>query len=111
MATIRCPHCGASNQDVTEQDACWKCGKILNAPAEAAPVQTSAPDTTAGSANLSAAPQVETRTPPAPVESNAPATPPPAPIQKTSPARPIIPLIVFLLILILIGIIVLALRR
>ena len=111
MAKIRCPHCGASNQDVTEQDACWKCGQVLGAPGEAAPVSTSAPPAATGSSNLSSLPKVETSTPPAPVEANAPANPPPAPIQKTSPARPIVPLIVFFLILIVLAIILLALRR
>ena len=31
MDKIKCPHCGAINQDVTEQEACWNCGKSLAA--------------------------------------------------------------------------------
>ncbi len=39
MDKIKCPHCGAMNQDVTAKDNCWKCGKPLSASAapEAAP--------------------------------------------------------------------------
>jgi uncharacterized membrane protein YvbJ len=29
MEKIRCPHCGAVNQDVTPADNCWQCGKKL----------------------------------------------------------------------------------
>ncbi len=29
MAKIRCPHCAAINQDVSEKDNCWQCGKML----------------------------------------------------------------------------------
>ena len=111
MATIRCPHCGASNQDVTEQDACWKCGQVLGAPAAADSVETSAPPPAASSAKLSTAARMEAQAPPAPVEGNAPANLPPTPIQKISRARPIVPLIVFFVILIIIAIILLALRR
>ena len=40
MDKIKCPHCGAMNQDVTAKDNCWKCGKLLSASAapETAPV-------------------------------------------------------------------------
>ena len=31
MDKIKCPHCGAINQDVTEQDTCWNCSKPLSA--------------------------------------------------------------------------------
>jgi hypothetical protein len=31
MAKIKCPHCGAVNQDVTEKDACWQCNAVLGA--------------------------------------------------------------------------------
>lgn len=33
MDKIKCPHCGAMNQDVTAQDNCWNCGKPLGAAA------------------------------------------------------------------------------
>lgn len=33
MAKIKCPHCGANNQDVTEKDRCWQCEAVLGAPA------------------------------------------------------------------------------
>jgi uncharacterized membrane protein YvbJ len=29
LAKIKCAQCGAANQDVTEADACWKCGAPL----------------------------------------------------------------------------------
>ncbi len=38
MDKIKCPHCGAMNQDVTAQDNCWNCGKPLGA--AAAPLVT-----------------------------------------------------------------------
>lgn len=31
MDKIKCPHCGAINQDVTTQDSCWNCNKPLSA--------------------------------------------------------------------------------
>ena len=31
MDKIKCPHCGAINQDVTAQDSCWNCNKPLAA--------------------------------------------------------------------------------
>jgi|SRR5579862_6676755 len=38
MDKIRCPHCGAVNQDVTPKDNCWQCGKPLSA--DPAPADT-----------------------------------------------------------------------
>ena len=32
MPKIKCPHCGANNQDVTEKDKCWQCDAVLGAP-------------------------------------------------------------------------------
>lgn len=32
MPRVKCPHCGAGNQDATEQDTCWQCGNVLGAP-------------------------------------------------------------------------------
>ncbi len=32
MLRIKCPHCGAGNQDATETDTCWQCGTVLGAP-------------------------------------------------------------------------------
>ena len=34
MLRIKCPHCGAGNQDATELDACWQCGKVLGDPVD-----------------------------------------------------------------------------
>lgn len=31
MLRVKCPHCGAGNQDATEEDTCWQCGNILGA--------------------------------------------------------------------------------
>lgn len=36
MPRVKCPHCGAGNQDATEQDTCWQCGQVLGAPVERA---------------------------------------------------------------------------
>lgn len=33
MATVKCPHCGAGNQDASEADPCWQCENILGKPA------------------------------------------------------------------------------
>jgi len=35
MSRLHCPHCGTANQDVTEKDPFWKCGKGLGEPASA----------------------------------------------------------------------------
>jgi hypothetical protein len=32
MPRVKCPHCGAGNQDATEEDTCWQCGNVLGAP-------------------------------------------------------------------------------
>jgi hypothetical protein len=32
MPRVKCPHCGAGNQDATEDDTCWQCGNVLGAP-------------------------------------------------------------------------------
>ena len=32
MATVKCPHCGAGNQDANEMDRCWQCEKVLGNP-------------------------------------------------------------------------------
>jgi len=36
MPKIKCPHCGANNQDMTEKDRCWQCETVLGAPVSAA---------------------------------------------------------------------------
>jgi hypothetical protein len=43
MEKIRCPHCNAVNQDAEPTDACWQCGKPLNA--AAAPTVVTPADT------------------------------------------------------------------
>ncbi|HZP83430.1 MAG TPA: hypothetical protein VFB21_17430 [Chthonomonadaceae bacterium] len=37
MPRVKCPHCGAGNQDATEQDTCWQCGNVLGAPVTRTP--------------------------------------------------------------------------
>ena len=32
MPRVKCPHCGAGNQDATEQDTCWQCSNVLGSP-------------------------------------------------------------------------------
>ena len=58
MDKIKCPHCGAINQDVTEKDNCWKCGKPLSA---AVVVETSAGEVETGGQKLKAQPSLEER--------------------------------------------------
>jgi hypothetical protein len=62
MDKIKCPHCGAMNQDVTEQDTCWNCGKPLSASVAVAPVGPS-PDTNvdSGGQRLKTQPTLEER--------------------------------------------------
>jgi hypothetical protein len=47
MPRVKCPHCGAGNQDATEQDTCWQCGNVLGAPvartARPSPISPGAP--------------------------------------------------------------------
>ena len=33
MPRVKCPHCGAGNQDATEEDTCWQCSSVLGSPA------------------------------------------------------------------------------
>ena len=41
MPKIKCPHCGANNQDVTEKERCWQCDLVLGAaPTPVDPAQT-----------------------------------------------------------------------
>ena len=66
MDKIKCPHCGAINQDVTEQDTCWNCGKPLSASAAVIPAATDAanasePAIEAGGQRLKAQPSLEER--------------------------------------------------
>ena len=32
MPRVKCPHCGAGNQDATEEDTCWQCSSVLGSP-------------------------------------------------------------------------------
>lgn len=32
MPRVKCPHCGAGNQDATEDDTCWQCSSVLGSP-------------------------------------------------------------------------------
>lgn len=32
MPTVKCPHCGAGNQDASETDRCWQCETVLGNP-------------------------------------------------------------------------------
>ncbi|MCW3096502.1 MAG: hypothetical protein JWL77_2120 [Chthonomonadaceae bacterium] len=43
MPKIKCPHCGANNQDVTEKDRCWQCDAVLGDPAPAVVAEPPAP--------------------------------------------------------------------
>ena len=58
MDKIKCPHCGAINQDVTEKDTCWQCHKPLSA---SVTVTTAAPETETGGQKLKAQPTLEER--------------------------------------------------
>jgi uncharacterized membrane protein YvbJ len=70
MPKIKCPHCGANNQDVTDKDRCWQCEKVLgDTPAVAA--ETIAPDAPAAT----------------PVQKQVEAAPPPPRKAASSPQR------------------------
>ena len=58
MDKIKCPHCGAINQDVTEKDTCWQCHKPLSGSATVA-TAVSEPET--GGQKLKAQPTLEER--------------------------------------------------
>ncbi len=32
MPTVKCPHCGAGNQDASDTDRCWQCETVLGNP-------------------------------------------------------------------------------
>lgn len=114
MPKIKCPQCGATNQDVTEQDACWKCGSILGVTAAEAPapvqsVETAPPDTP----GAPDAPMVESEQPlPLQAERKAPETPPAERLVVTRPSRPMLPIVLAIcIVIVLIVVIVLLLRR
>jgi hypothetical protein len=88
MPKIKCPHCGANNQDVTEKDRCWQCDAVLgDPPVVAEPPAEAAPPASAVQK------QVE---PLAPVSRPSDATP-----QRRFPAVPIA-IAVFLILLLVI---------
>ena len=108
---IKCPHCGATNQDVTEKDPCWQCGTILSAPVSALNTGDGPPTSAANAV------QAESTAAPAPVPAAAPPkTPqlaqrpaPPAPVSP-APARPAIPvamiaIVVLLILAVILGVI------
>lgn len=83
MPKIKCPHCGANNQDMTEKDRCWQCDTVLGAPASAVADESAAP-------TIPAQKQMEpTRPAPPPVPSSP---------QSRFPAAPVAIVIVLLLI-------------
>ena len=95
MDKIKCPHCGAINQDVTEQDTCWNCGKPLAASAAVAPISAAASDANAdtGGHRLKTQPTLEERVA-ARKEERAAA-------RRANPAVPVVIALTLLLILIL----------
>ena len=119
---IKCPHCGATNQDVSENDPCWQCGTVLSAPTSAlstadgpptseanagAPTSPAAIQTTSAATPTAAPPPVQPRVPqtvqrpaptPAPVESRS------APAQRATNWVPIAVVIALIVILIIIGV-------
>ncbi|MCS6775940.1 MAG: hypothetical protein RMJ43_10320 [Chloroherpetonaceae bacterium] len=46
MPRVKCPHCGAGNQDATEDDTCWQCGRVLGAPVTRPATEVVAPTST-----------------------------------------------------------------
>jgi len=87
MPKIKCPHCGANNQDVTEKDRCWSCEAVLGD----APVPIAEP-TPATPVAAQVQKQVEPTAPaPRPTDSSP---------QRRSIAAPIAIAVVVLLILI-----------
>ncbi|HLK60977.1 MAG TPA: hypothetical protein VKU00_30715 [Chthonomonadaceae bacterium] len=57
---IKCPHCGATNQDVSENDPCWQCGTILSAPPSALETEEGPPTSAANPTSQPPAPKRET---------------------------------------------------
>lgn len=95
MDKIKCPHCGSINQDVTEQDTCWNCGKPLSASAAVAPVSpASDANLDSGGQRLKTQPTLEERVA-ARKEERAAA-------RRANPAVPIVIAMVVLLLIILI---------
>ena len=85
---IKCPHCGATNQDVTENDPCWQCGTILSAPTSALTTAEGPPTSAANTGSSSPTPAAQT--PPATQQPAPPPAQPRAPqtIQRPAPAPP-----------------------
>ena len=95
MDKIKCPHCGSINQDVTEQDTCWNCGKPLSASA-AVPAASAVSDTgvDSGGQRLKTQPTLEERVAARKEERIA--------SRRANPAVPIVIALTILLIIILI---------
>jgi len=88
MPKIKCPHCGANNQDVTEKDRCWSCEAVLGDP----PAPVSEPVTPAAPVTAQIQKQVEPAAPaPRPTDSSP---------QRRSPAAAVAIAVLVLLILI-----------
>lgn len=94
MPKIKCPHCGSNNQDVTEKDHCWQCDTVLGAaPAVVEPIAATLPTPVQK--------QVEPASPaPIPGDSSS---------QRRFPAATVPVMIVLLLIVI--GIVLLVLKK
>jgi len=88
MPKIKCPHCGANNQDVTEKDRCWSCEAVLGD----APAPVAEPTTPAAPVAAQVQKQVEPTTPPPRQTDSSP--------KRRSSAAPIAIAVVVLLILI-----------
>jgi len=87
MPKIKCPHCGANNQDVTEKDRCWSCEAVLGDP----PAPVAEPLTPAAPVTAQIQKQVEGAPAPRPTDSSP---------QRRSPAAAVAIAVLVLLILI-----------
>ena len=81
MAKIKCAHCGATNQDVTENDPCWQCGEKIGAAVAVATASEAAPAEVRSTATLDAAPI-------SPLEPMSPPITPPTPATRPAEREP-----------------------
>ena len=92
---IKCPHCGANNQDVTEKDRCWQCDTVLGAPVIAA-------EPTSPTASAEQKPPTAPR--PTQVQKQVEPTPPTSrPTAPTSQSRfPVAPVVIGVVLLLIV---------
>ena len=108
MPRVKCPHCGAGNQDATEQDTCWQCSNVLGSPVARTDTAAPPPVATVSEPTQQFTPEMLNRmTVPEP-------KPVPQMAQRPAPKPALSPLVLALIVLLLVAIViilVLALKR